>query len=96
MFDQKEFSSTTEKRKWAELMDISYMSSEESEGEDTIIIRPLAWLTEEVNQFKKSLDDARYSAQTPQAKRQMKKRTTGDNSLREKPSGSDWIFTESH
>jgi len=70
------------------------MSSEESAGENTIVVHPLPWLTEEVKLFKKSLDDARYSALTPQAKRQMKTRETGENSSRGKPDGSRWIFTD--
>ena len=41
----------------------------------------------------KSLDDARYSALTPPAKRQIKTRATGENSSRDKPDGSRWIFT---
>ena len=55
MFEETEFSSKSEKTKWAEVMDLSYMSSEESGGENTIVIHPLPWLTEEVDLFKKGL-----------------------------------------
>ena len=94
MFEETEFSSKSEKTKWAEVMDLSYMSSEESGGENTIVIHPLPWLTEEVDLFKKGLDDARYTALTPQAKRQMKTRVTGESSSRDRPNGSGWIFTD--
>ena len=77
MFQDQKLSAS-DKKKWAEIMDISYVSSEESEGENTIVVHPLPWLTEEVNSFKKSLDDARHAAMTPQAKRQLKTRVAGE------------------
>lgn len=51
MFEEKEFSSTSDKTKWVEIMDILHMSSEESGGENTIVTHPLPWLTEEVKLF---------------------------------------------
>ena len=55
------------------------MSSEESGGK-MIVVHPIPWLAEEVNVFKKSLDDARYAAMTPQARRQMKTRINWEGS----------------
>lgn len=81
--------------KWAEIMDITFMSSEESGREDNAItIHPLPWVTDEVNAFKEALDNGRYSALTAQAKRQMKTRKIGEKATREKPNGSGWIFTD--
>ena len=92
MFQETKLSAND--KKWIEIMDISYMSSEESEGENSIVVHPLPWLTDEVNSFKKSLDDARHAAMTPQAKRQLKTRVTGEVSSRDRPNGSGWMFTD--
>ena len=58
------------------------------------MVHPLPWLTEEVNSFTKSLDDARHAAMTPQAKHQLKTRVAGEVSSRDRPNGSGWMFTD--
>ena len=51
-----------ERKKFAEILDSQYMSSEESEEEDALKIRPLPWLSTATNQFKKTLDEERQSS----------------------------------
>ena len=92
MFEEKKFPSAAEKSKWAEILGILYMSSEE---ENTIVVHPLPWLAEEVNIFKKGLGDSRYAVLTAQAGRQMNTRINGDISTRDKPNDSRvnaWIL----
>ena len=42
-----------EHKKLSELLHLCYMSSKESEGENTLRIKPLPWLTSFASQFKK-------------------------------------------
>ena len=70
------------------------MSSEESGGEDTIIIHPLPWRTEYVNQMFQRIDSYCFSKKSPQAKRQTRKRSVGPSSTRPKPTnGVSWAIT---
>ena len=53
---------------------------------------PTTWLTDEVNIFKEALNDARYSALTPQVKCQMKTRgRIGEKSTSDKPNVMQWM-----
>ena len=96
MFEEKEFSSTSDKTKWVEIMDILHMSSEESGGENTIVTHPLPWLTEEVKLFiKKSLDDAMQICRndtTGQASVENKSSWGSIIEARDRPNGS--LLTE--
>lgn len=75
-------------------MDNDYMSSEESGEDDTMIVHPLAWRTEYVNQMFQRIDTYCSSKKSPQAKRQTKKRVTREYSTRPKPTnGVSWAVT---
>ena len=58
------------------------MSSEESGQEDVIIVHPLPWLSESVAKVKSSLDQQIVASNTPQSRRQTKKRLVGCSSNR--------------
>ena len=51
-----------ERKKFAEILDLQYMSSEESEEEDALKLRPIPWLSIAADQFKKILDEERQSS----------------------------------
>ena len=66
-------------------MTIELMSSEESENDnedDVIVVHPLPWLSEKVENFKQTLDIKIKKDKTPQARRQMKQRIIGTTSSR--------------
>ena len=87
--------SEDQRAKWLKVMDNVYMSSEESGEDDTMLVHPLPWRTECVNQMFKRIDAYSSSKKSPQAKRQMKKRAIGENSTRPKPSdGVSWAVTQ--
>ena len=70
------------------------LSSEESGDEDSIIVHPLEWRSEYVNQMFQRIDTYSSSKKSPQARRQMKKRVSGTNSIRSKPRNAvAWAFT---
>ena len=50
------------------------MSSEESEGENALKIKPLPWLSPAANQFKKTLDDEKAKQLSNQSMRQTKRK----------------------
>ena len=83
-----------ERKKFVEILDLNYMSSEESEGENTLKAKPLPWLTTTANQFKKTLDKEKEKQQNSQSKRQTKQKITGEVSDRERPAagGSGWVL----
>ena len=61
------------------------MSSDESgedEGKEVIIAHSLPWLFPNLQLFKKRLDEASFKEKSPQAKRMIKERRVGNNSLR--------------
>ena len=72
-------------KKWLKVMQNEYMSSEESGDEDVIIVHPLEWRSEYVNQMFRRIDTYCSSKKSPQAVRQMKKRVSGTISSRPKP-----------
>lgn len=77
---------------------MNYMSSDESGNEDekeVIISHPLPWLSANVQQFKRILDEACLKEKSPQAKRMIKSRVEGSPSSRAKPTedgNPSWIF----
>ena len=88
-----------EKEKWNKVMTAEMMSSEESNGEDdVVIVKPLTWRSGRVTRFFKELDQAGIDSKTSQAKRQRKERVMGSvESMRPMPSASlpSWAFTSS-
>ena len=74
-----------QKAKWLKVMGNVYMSSDENGGEDTIIVHPLPWRTEYVNQMFQRIDAYCSSRKSPQARRQTRKRSMGSSSTRPKP-----------
>lgn len=62
------------KEKWRKVMDHTFMSSEESGGEDIIVVKPLRWRAEKVTNFFHHLDDKITTSKSPQARRQRKAR----------------------
>ena len=99
-FQKASFKDDGEKESWKCLLDMKYMSSEESgyDGEDeTFITRPLPWLSATVQQFKRKLDLEIKNSRTPLARRQTKSRLQGQLSSRPKPDANgvpDWVFVE--
>lgn len=45
--------------KWVEVLKLEYMSSEDSEEENTLVVRPIPWLSKKVEEFKAKLDEQR-------------------------------------
>ena len=98
-FEKGVFKDEQDKEKWAKVLSMEYMSSDESgedEGKEVIIAHSLPWLSPNVQLFKKRLDEASFKEKSPQAKRMIKDRRVGNNSLRPKPGGTvpSWVFTE--
>ena len=73
------------------------MSSEESESEDTYVVRGLPWRSSSVSRMFEKIDVYCESNKSPQARRQMKKRVVSDTpSTRAKPTNDDypvWAFS---
>jgi len=88
------FKSPEEKQKWAEVMDLNYMSSEETDDENNIKVHPLLWLAPGVQKFKKKIDDHNFRQLSAQSRRQLKKRFVASPSKRARPLGSQWLFQE--
>ena len=85
------FKDNTHKKKWIEALTIDIMSSEEScEDEDLIVVRPLKWRSQTTEKMLKTLDDAIQTNRSGQSKRQLKRRSVGEFSNRERP---DDLFT---
>ena len=81
-----------ERNKWSEVLDLKYLSSEESAGENILKVKPLPWLSTCATEFKQKLDEGRQPLINSQSKRQTKRKITGEASDRKKPDGSAWIF----
>ena len=75
-----------DREKWQKVFSINFMSSEESDGEDVIEVRPLPWHSHRVSTFLHSLDEKAKDDKSPQAKGQMKTRCSGTSSARVQPS----------
>ena len=81
------------------MLQVSFMSSEESESEDVIEVHPLPWRSDRVTTFFHALDEKAREKKSPQARRQMKARREGSSSSRPKPANEDsssgrnaWMF----
>ena len=72
-----------------------FMSSEESDEGDFIVVHPLPWRSENVNKMFQRIDEYCYNKKTPQARRQTK---VGSPSGRPKPTdmNPDWAFCDRH
>ena len=95
MFERATFKDDAERESWRAIMSMDYVSSEESGEEDTLIGRPLPWLSAREQQFKMKLDSEIQKNKTPLGRRQMKSRVQGTPSKRPKPSSvdiPDWVF----
>lgn len=97
MFTKVKYVNDEERERWASVMKLEFMSSEESgtdDGEDANIVRPLPWLSEHVMQFKKLLDDEISEDRTLLSRRKPKKCIVGSPSIRSKPQDAtpDWAF----
>ena len=72
------------------------MSSEESgQEDDSIVVRPLPWRANRVDNFLGQLDKRIKEHKSPQARRQTKERVVGAVSPRPQPVGTDmpeWAF----
>ena len=74
-------------QKWSKVLADCMMSSEESEDNEAIAIKPLPWRSELVSEFFEVLDSELMKDRSSQAKRQIKKRKISERpSSREKPS----------
>ena len=82
------------RKKWNEVLDLQYMSSEESEDDNVLKVKPIPWLSSKVKQFKKTLDEEKEKNLNAQSKRQRKRKVTEETSERIRPDGSRsrWIF----
>ena len=88
------------KEKWKDVLNISLMSSDESEveedGTEVLVNHRLPWLTDVVEEFKQALDAETLQGKTQQALRQTKTRKRGAPSARPQPAKSlfpSWMFS---
>ena len=81
------------KEKLKKLLQPQYMSSEDTEDENTLAVRPLPWISQKAEKLKFTLDNEKAKRMSSQSKRQAKKKVKGRESTRPKPSrGSAWIY----
>lgn len=82
------------REKWEEVLHLEYMSSEDSEGENELKVRPLPWVSEKVTKFKECLDKESEKGMNAQSKRQKKRKTIGPLSNRPRPTvaNSTWML----
>lgn len=84
-----------QKKKWLAVITKEFVSSEESGGEDEIIVHPLSWRSKYVSSMFTKIDTSIERKKSPQARRQMKRRTTGASSARPEPlNAPDWAVTK--
>ena len=88
------------KEKWKDVLNISLMSSDESEveedGTEVLVNHRLPWLTDVVEEFKQALDAETLQGKTQQALCQTKTRKGGVPSARPQPTKSlfpSWMFS---
>ncbi len=88
---------TEEQRsKWMKVMRNDFMSSEESDSDDTIAVRPLPWRSRYVTLMFQMIDKFQAAKQSPQSRRQTKPRKEGPPSTRAFPRSGDipdWAAT---
>ena len=87
------------KDKWKSVMTTETMSSEESDGEDDIIvIKPLSWPKDRVTRFFHQLDEKNLELKSPQARRQRRNRimshTSSERPKPDAPTYPPWCFTD--
>ena len=76
------------KDKWGQCLVSDLISSEDSDENDSIVVKPLPWRALKVTDFFKKLDVLIDEDKTSQAKRQRKDRIISSvESSRQKPSG---------
>ena len=88
--EKMQFTENGQNEKWKKVLTIGYLSSEESGMDDeneVIIVKHLPWRSSYVNQMFNRLDEKAITEKSPQSRRQMKKRVTGEASARSKPAG---------
>lgn len=73
------------RQKWLKVVSNEMMSSEESGTEDTIVVHPLPWRSKYVTGMFNKVDQYSNARKSPQARRQMKARSTGSESTRAAP-----------
>ena len=86
--------------KFTNALKLDLMSSEESDiddDEEILVLHPLPWRSEKVDQMFVMLDNETMKSKSPQAHRQMKRRVSGDESERSVPflaesEGLKWII----
>ena len=61
-----------QRNKWSEVLDLKYMSSEESAGKNILKVKPLPWLSTRASEFKHNLDEGRQPLINSQSNRQAK------------------------
>ena len=93
------FSNKEVLEKWRQVIKIEYISSEESGVDDeneVIILKSMPWRSVHVGQLFHRLDVKSLEDKSPQARRQMKKRVTGEISSRPRPIGDlpSWAVTD--
>lgn len=85
------------KEKWLKVITNDFMSSEESESEDTYVVHGLPWRSSSVSRMFEKIDNYCDNNKSPQARRQMKKRVVSDTpSTRAKPNNDKypiWSFS---
>jgi len=79
-----------QKDKWLSIITNDMMSSEESGPDDSIIVHPLPWRSQHVDNMFEKVDRYNDGKRSPQARRQMKRRILGDLSSREAPQLPKW------
>ena len=71
------------------LMKNELMSSEESDDNETVVVKPLPWRSEYVDKIFHTIDKYTSAKKSSQAKRQTKSRNVGSASLRMLPQHID-------
>ena len=77
------------RKKWLGVISNDFMSSEDSDDE-AIVVHPLPWRSDYVNQMFQKIDDYSNSKKSPQARRQMKERIYGRPSHRPRVEAPEW------
>ena len=82
-----------------EIMSSDESGYDEDDSNEVIVSHPLKWLSANVTQFKRKLDEVALKNKTPQAKRQMKERIEGLPSSRTCPKTDSypaWVFNNNY
>lgn len=84
-----------DRAKWKKVLQLEMISSEES-SDEKIIVKPLPWRSDKVNQFFQALDEQLHMEKSDQSKRQKKERIVGTLSTRKTPHANvdipSWAF----